>query len=205
MEQLFLTSDWKEEDFPRAENTFGVPSKDWDYNNNTILPCYLLQQWMKWVIDKPLLQRPSWVIPRRLYTFAQPALVVYPSTQDADGPHYRQQVISNAANEQWNDFAEPLRNDLVHHSKTSIPLIPTGEPASIDMKYMIEVLFEPAGQYISLQLKDPIHGRLMKLEVSVTDAEIQTRMAVNHCRMNHVSNDEAFYPWDERYHYWDME
>jgi hypothetical protein len=137
----------------------------------------------------------------------QPALVAYPSTQtqNADGTHYRQQTISNAANDQWNDFAEPLRNDLVQHSKTSIPLVPTGKPASIDMKYLVEVLFEPSGQYISLQLKDPIHGRLMKLDVSVTDTEIQTRMAVNHRRMNHVSNDDAFYPWDERYHYWDME
>ena len=70
------------------------------------------------------------------------------------------------------------------------------------MKYHFEVLFEPSGQYFSVQLKDPIYGRLMKLDISVTDAEIQTRMAVNHRRMNHIYNDDAFHEWDARYHYW---
>ena len=204
MEPPFLTTDWEEANFPTAENAFGVPSKDWDDDTIT-MECFTSQQWMKWVMDKPLLHRPSWVIPSRLYTFVQPQLVAYPQHQNGDGPYYRQQIISNAPNTHWNDFAEPLRNDLVHHSKTSIPLVPTGIAASIDMQYQVEVLFEPAGQYITLQLKDPIHGRVMKLDVSVTDAEIATRIAVNHRRMNHVNNDEAFNHWDARFRYWDME
>ena len=106
---------------------------------------------------------------------------------------------------QWNDFAEPLRCDLVHHSRSTIPLVPTGNLASIDMKYLVEVLLEPSGQYFSIQLKSPTDGRLMKLDVWITDEEIQTKVAVNHRRMNHVDNDEAFYNWDDRNHYWDME
>ena len=123
-------------------------------------------------MKKPLLQRPSWVIPSRLYTFAEPRLITYPTHQAADGPHYRQQVITNAENTEWNNFAGLLKDDLVHHSKTCIPLVPTGGTSSIDMKYHFEVLFEPSGQYFSVQLKDPIYGRLMKLDISVTDAEI---------------------------------
>jgi hypothetical protein len=72
------------------------------------------------------------------------------------------------------------------------------------MKYMIETIFEPQYATISVQLRDPIHGRLVKLDLWVTDSEITTRAAINHRRMNHVEND-AFLPGDTRRHYWDME
>ena len=159
---------------------------------------------MRWVMDKPLFERPPWVIPSNVYTYAQPGLIAYPPMQNKAGPYYRQQAISNAVNSEWNEFAEPLRNDLVHCSRISTPLIPTGQPLDINMKYMIETIFEPECAFASIQLRDPIHGRLMKLDLWITDTEVTTRTAINHRRMNHVDND-AFLPDDVRRHYWDME
>ena len=130
---------------------------------------------------------------------------MYPPSQQRAEPFYRQQVITNTLNNGDNDFADTLRDDLVHHSCHRIPLVPTGQVASINMKYLVEVLFESSGQFLCLQLKDDAYGRILKLDVQVTDDEIIMDMGVNHRRMNHISNDEVCAPWDDRFHYWDME
>jgi hypothetical protein len=133
-------------------------------------------------------------------------MVAYAGQQQQQySEYYRQQVISNAENAGWNGFAEPLRGELVHHSKINIPLIPTGEVASLDMQYLLEVLFETSGQSLTLQLRDPRFGRLLKLNVQVADDGIQLTAAVNHRRMNHVDNDEGHSHYQDGYHYWDME
>ena len=120
-------------------------------------------------MDKPFLQRPPWVIPSSIYTFTQPELIVYPPTQSKGGAYYRQQAITNATNTHWNKFSEPLRIDLVHHSKTTIPLVPTGQPLDLDLKYLVETIFEPERATVSVQLRDPVQGRLVKLDLRVTD------------------------------------
>lgn len=201
MEPTFLTADWEGGYFPSADNTNEVNSSEW----TEVLDCCPSQQWMRWVMNMPLFERPPWVIPSCVYTFAQPALIAYPPTQNKAGPYYRQQVISNAPNTHWNDFNEPLRRDLVHYNRNSIPLIPTGNLMDINMKYHVELLLEPDCALVTIQLKDQVHGRLLKLDMWVTDSEITTRMAVNHRRANHVENDDAFMEGDYRRRYWDME
>ena len=159
---------------------------------------------MRWAMDKPFFQRPPWVIPSCVYNYVQPPLFAYPPLQGKNSLYYRQQVFTNTANNHGNAFNTPLRQDLVHHHRTSVPLIPKREPIDINMGYMIETIFEPEIAYITVQLQDPTHGRLLKLDLWVTDSEIHTRLAVNHRRMNHVDND-AFLPGDARKRYWDME
>ena len=200
-EPPFLTAEWDANNFPQAYNTHQANTTEWVHSSG----CYTAQEWMRWAMDRPYFQRPPWVIPSIVYRFAQPELIAYPPTQGRAGPYFRQQVITNSENNHWNDFNGPLRHDLVHHSKTTIPLVPTGEAIDINMKYMVETIFEPEVACVSIQLKDPIHGRLVKLDLWITDSEISSRIAVNHRRMNHVSNDDAFLPGDNRGHYWDME
>jgi hypothetical protein len=73
------------------------------------------------------------------------------------------------------------------------------------MAYLAEVRFEPTGQHIFIQLRDPKQGKLLKVDIAVLDVEIRITAAVNHRCMNHVVNNDAFYAWDPRSHYWDME
>jgi hypothetical protein len=201
-EPPFLTAEWGKEDFPvyTTTNTVDEDTVDETQWDDHTIPCYRFQQWVNWVMKRPSANRLSWAIPSPLFTFFQPPRIEYPC-----GGYYRQQVFSNDDNSDWSSFAEPLRGDLVHHSRTHIPLVPTGRIASVDMKYLVEVLFEPSGQSLSLQLKDPKDGRLLKLDVLVSDTKIRVELMINHRRMNHVSNDEECEPWDDRYHYWDME
>lgn len=199
-EPPFLTANWDTDDFPTAiENNAYVT--EWIHT----MGCYTAQEWMRWSMDKPFFHRPPWVIPSCIYNYVQPPLFTYPALQGKNGLYYRQQVFTNTDNNHGNAFNAPLRHDLVHHHKTSVPLIPKKEPIDINMGYMIETIFEPEVAYITVQLRDPTHGRLLKLDLWVTDSEINTRLAVNHRRMNHVDSDEAFLPGDVRKGYWDME
>src|SRR5687767_12071404 len=112
MEPTFLTADWEGGYFPMADNTYEVNGSEW----TELMNCCPSKQWMSWVMGMPLYERPAWVIPTCIYTFAKPTLIAYPPLQNKAGPYYRQQVISNAPNNHWNDFNQPLRNDLVHYN-----------------------------------------------------------------------------------------
>ena len=57
---------------------------------------------------------------------------------------------------------------------------------------------------MSVQLRDTVQGRLVKLDLWVTDAEITTRVVINHRRMNYIDSD-SYEEGDSRRHYWDME
>ena len=102
-----------------------------------------------------------------------------------------------------NIFTDPIRQDMVQHSSTEIPLAPTGRKASIDMDYLFDIQFNSVGQYFSLQLAGEM-GRLLKVDIYVEDRQIKIDTAVNHRRMNHIGN-KWYAPEDERYYHWDME
>jgi hypothetical protein len=199
IEPPFLTSNWTDSEFPASSNENLVDGAEW----KEVMECCTAQQWMRWITNKPLCERPPWVIPTNIYTYLQPPLLAFPPSVGSES-YFRQQTISNACNDRWNEFSDPLCEDLVHHHRTSIPLIPTGLPIDIDMHYMFEVIFEPSCAHATIQLRDPIHGRLLKLDAWVTDAEISVRLAVNHRRMNHVDN-EVYDAHDERAGWWNME
>lgn len=204
-EPPFLTSPWDSDTFPEATNNHIVPSRDWKDSHNTnqvpVSGCYTAQEWMRWATEKPLCERPPWVIPSRLYTYSQPDLFQFPANRDE---YFRQQVVTNTYNNDRNGFSEPLRRDLVHHHKTSIPLVPTGRDMDINMEYMVETIFTTACAAVTIQLKDRTDNRLVKLDLWVTDTEINIRTAANHRRMNHVFND-VYEPITEEGHWWDME
>jgi hypothetical protein len=202
MEPPFLTLPWDDDEFPMVANDNLVPANEWEHNDLPTSGCYTAQEWMRWAMSKPLCSRPSWVIPSRLYTYARPELCKSP--EDPEG-FFRQQIITNTFNNRRNEFAEPLRKDLVLYNKTSIPLVPTGRPMDIEMGYMIDMIFTEDCAVVSIQLKDRTDKRLIKLDLWITDAEINIRAAVNHRRTNHIYNDYNEPGSEEDGHWWDME
>lgn len=206
MEPSFLTANWGDYDFPQYDNDNNVPAAEWDEHLDSIA-CLTHHQWVKMLRNMPAYGRPSWIVPGPLYTFLQPQVIRLPPTQElhAPTPHYRQQIITNTENDWCSPFAQTMRDDLVHHSRVRIPIAPTGQAASIDMDYLFEILFEPAGQFFSVQLRDPTYGRTLKLDVQIWDAEIVVDIGVNHRRMNHVDNDQDCDVDMPQFRYWDME
>lgn len=204
-EPSFLTADWDSFEFPTVNTSHLVDSHlQWGETAYEI-PCYTFRNWSKWIMDMPQLDRPQWVMPEPLFTRVLPTKVAHPPSDNDHGLLYKQQVISNTYNCDWNYFADPTRDDLVLHSTTHIPLVPTGKPASLEMEYLFEVLFQESGQLLSVQLRDPEHGRLVRLDIRVSDRDISVDTMVNHRRMNHVRNDESCAPWEANYRYWDEE
>jgi hypothetical protein len=155
MEPQFLTHNWEDNNFPQVDDTsYHASHQEWDdYDDST--PCYTFQQWAKHWKEIPLCRRPMGVIPGHLFTVVQPQLVRFPASQitDRSGGFYKQQIVTNIDMYDHIPFAEPLRDDLVHHSRVQIPLAPTGRPASLDMDYLFEVLMDGEGQYLSFNKK----------------------------------------------------
>lgn len=197
----FLTAEWNREEFPRNHNPFLLNDPV------DITPClkpWSFAEWAKQWRVASWSEQPSWVVPDPIFELCSPALVEYPPAS-ADR-FYRQQVLSNMPNLlEDNPFTAPLKDDLVLHSKMTIPLVPTGQAFDINVKYLTEVIFEPRCQYFAFTLMDEEEGRKMRLEVTVLDQCISVNVMVNNRRMNHTFNESRFSKGDAKNGWWDMD
>ena len=200
----FLRAKWDNPTFPKSHNQYVIETEE----VTDITPCLKplsFPEWVKqWRNVEPVL-RPTWVVPPPIFKLVFPPLVQQAGTFNTD-PFFRQQIISNSTNQQlYNHFMDPLRIDLTLHSKTVIPLIPTGEAFDLDVKYLTEMVFEPRCQFFAFTLMDNREGRKIRLEVMIYDHSITVGIMVNSGRVNHQVNDNRFAPGDMRNSYWDMD
>jgi hypothetical protein len=201
MTPYFLTADWDGDDvFPACrnpnlvENHFGCPRglQPWSF-----------AQWAHHWRNTSYYKQPGWIVPDDVYTYQNLDMVPYENDPTS---FFCQKVISNESNNiRTNRFTDRLAEDLVFHSRSGIPLIPTGENLDINAKFTVEMIFENHCQYFVITLMDENEGRKMQVEISVYDAEIKMTTMVNARRMNHSYNDRNLYENDERKGWWDIE
>lgn len=196
MDPEFLAADWSDSDFPTFHKPFAT--------NYPCLKPWSFANWAKnWRNDRSYKDM-DWIVPNGIFKTVTPQLVRYPG-----GNHnqfFCQKVISNAINyPSVNPFKERLSEDLFLHSKTSIPLVPTGKPLDIQAEFIAELVFEPTCQYFTFTIMDESEGRKLRVEICIFDQDIQINTMVNPRRINHPSNESHLWDHDGRRGYWDIE
>ena len=196
MDPTFLTASWESRSFPAFRNT-SIASypclKPWSFAD-----------WARnWRNDRSY-PNMDWIVPNRVFELVTPQVVRYPGA--SRNQLFCQKILSNAANEPAsNPFKERLSEDLFLHSKTSIPLVPTGNPLNIHAEFVAELAFEPNCQYFAFTIMDELEGRKLRVEISIYDQDIQINTMVNPRQMNHPSNESYLWDDDGRKGYWDVE
>ena len=196
MDPEFLVADWSDSDFP----TFSNPAAP----HQPCLKPWSFVRWARnWREDRPWMNK-DWIVPNSIYKTVIPQLVRYP--EGSPETFFCQKIITNTLNYPVvNPFKERLSEDLYFHSKTSIPLVPTGEPLCIQPDFMAELVFEPSCQYFAFTLMDENEGRKLRVEVCIFDDDIQICTMVNPRRVNHPRNESRYEDGDMRKGWWDSE